>query len=92
MWIRIRPDDSPLNPAKIVGAGESWILQPEDPWEVAGYVHGVVFTVMCAGEANLAGLVALRLDRGGPAKYAGRLTGSATIGAGRVCAFGRAVM
>lgn len=32
------------NPAKIIGVGESWILQPEDPWELVGYVHNVVFT------------------------------------------------
>jgi hypothetical protein len=24
--------------------GDSWILQPEDPWEITGYVHNVVFT------------------------------------------------
>jgi hypothetical protein len=33
-----------LNPAKIIGVGDSWILQPEDPWEITGYVHNVVFT------------------------------------------------
>jgi hypothetical protein len=32
------------NPAKIVGVSDSWILQPEDPWEITGYVHNVVFT------------------------------------------------
>jgi predicted GH43/DUF377 family glycosyl hydrolase len=32
------------DPAKIVGVGDSWILQPEDPWEVTGYVHNVVFS------------------------------------------------
>jgi len=32
------------DPAKILGVGDSWILQPEDPWEVTGYVHNVVFT------------------------------------------------
>jgi len=26
------------------GVGDSWILQPEDAWEVTGYVHNVVFT------------------------------------------------
>ena len=24
--------------------GDSWILQPEDPWETTGYVNNVVFT------------------------------------------------
>jgi predicted GH43/DUF377 family glycosyl hydrolase len=32
------------DPAKIVGVGDSWILQPTDPWEITGYVHNVVFT------------------------------------------------
>ncbi len=32
------------DPSEILGIGDSWILQPEDPWEVTGYVHNVVFT------------------------------------------------
>ena len=32
------------DPAIILGVGDRWILQPEDPWEVSGYVHNVVFT------------------------------------------------
>lgn len=32
------------DPAKILGVGDSWILQPEDPWEITGYVSNVVFT------------------------------------------------
>ena len=32
------------DPARIIGIGDDWILQPEDPWEVTGYVHNVVFT------------------------------------------------
>ncbi|MBP2665179.1 MAG: Beta,4-mannooligosaccharide phosphorylase [Firmicutes bacterium] len=32
------------DPAKVIGVSDSWILQPEDPWEVTGYVHNVVFT------------------------------------------------
>lgn len=34
------------DPAKILGVGESWILQPESLWEITGYVHNVVF---CCG-------------------------------------------
>jgi predicted GH43/DUF377 family glycosyl hydrolase len=34
------------NPGKIIGVGDSWILQPEDPWEVTGYVHNVVSPVV----------------------------------------------
>ncbi|MBN2181878.1 MAG: glycoside hydrolase family 130 protein [Sedimentisphaerales bacterium] len=32
------------DPAQIIGVSDRWILQPEDPWEVVGYVHNVVFT------------------------------------------------
>ena len=32
------------DPAKILGVADEWILQPEDSWEVTGYVHNVVFT------------------------------------------------
>jgi predicted GH43/DUF377 family glycosyl hydrolase len=32
------------DPSKVVGVCDSWILQPEDPWEVTGYVHSVVFS------------------------------------------------
>jgi predicted GH43/DUF377 family glycosyl hydrolase len=32
------------DPGEVLGVADEWILQPEDPWEVAGYVHNVVFT------------------------------------------------
>ncbi len=32
------------DPAKVLGVCDRWILQPEDTWEVTGYVHNVVFT------------------------------------------------
>ncbi|UCF42744.1 MAG: glycoside hydrolase family 130 protein [Planctomycetota bacterium] len=32
------------DPARILGVGDRWILQPEDEWEIVGYVHNVVFT------------------------------------------------
>lgn len=32
------------DPSSILGVCDRWILQPEDPWEVTGYVHNVVFT------------------------------------------------
>ena len=41
-----------VDPAKIVGVGDSWILQPEDPWEVTGYVHNVVFTCGAVAESD----------------------------------------
>jgi predicted GH43/DUF377 family glycosyl hydrolase len=31
---------------------ESWILQPEDPWEITGYVHNVVFTCGAVAEPD----------------------------------------
>ena len=33
-----------LNPANIIGVCDEWILAPQDPWELTGYVHNVVFT------------------------------------------------
>lgn len=32
------------DPAQILGVGDRWILQPEDEWEITGYVPNVVFT------------------------------------------------
>jgi predicted GH43/DUF377 family glycosyl hydrolase len=32
------------DPAEILGVGDRWILQPEDEWEITGYVPNVVFT------------------------------------------------
>jgi len=32
------------DPSIIIGVSDRWILQPEDPWEVSGYVPNVVFT------------------------------------------------
>jgi predicted GH43/DUF377 family glycosyl hydrolase len=40
------------NPAKIIGVGDSWILQPEDPWEITRYVHNVVFTCGAVSEPD----------------------------------------
>jgi predicted GH43/DUF377 family glycosyl hydrolase len=32
------------DPSKILGVSDEWILQPEDSWEITGYVPNVVFT------------------------------------------------
>jgi predicted GH43/DUF377 family glycosyl hydrolase len=32
------------DPSKIIGVADDWILQPEAPWEITGYVSNVVFT------------------------------------------------
>ncbi len=32
------------NPAKVLGVSDDWILEPQDPWEITGYVPNVVFT------------------------------------------------
>jgi len=40
------------NPAKMIGVADSWILQPEDPWEITGYVHNVVFTCGAVAEPD----------------------------------------
>jgi predicted GH43/DUF377 family glycosyl hydrolase len=37
------------DPAKIT-VGDRWILTPEDPWELTGYVHNVVFTCAAVPE------------------------------------------
>jgi len=34
------------NPAEVIAVGDDWILQPEEPHEITGYVHNVVF---CCG-------------------------------------------
>ncbi len=34
------------DPSQLLGVADEWILQPEDPWEVSGYVNNVVF---CCG-------------------------------------------
>ncbi len=32
------------------GVSDQWILQPEDPWEISGYVPNVVFTCGAVAE------------------------------------------
>lgn len=32
------------DPSVIIAVGDEWILQPEEPYEVTGYVHNVVFS------------------------------------------------
>jgi len=38
------------DPAKIIGVGDDWILQPEEVYEIIGYVHNVVFTCAAVPE------------------------------------------
>lgn len=40
------------DPATIIGVSDRWILQPEDPWEITGYVHNVVFTCAAVPEED----------------------------------------
>jgi predicted GH43/DUF377 family glycosyl hydrolase len=40
------------DPSKIVGVGDNWILQPEEAYEITGYVHNVVFTCGAVPEAD----------------------------------------
>ncbi len=40
------------DPAVVLGVGDRWILQPEDDWEVVGYVHNVVFTCGAVAERD----------------------------------------
>jgi predicted GH43/DUF377 family glycosyl hydrolase len=38
------------DPAEIIGVSDRWILSPEDPWELVGYVHNVVFSCGAVAE------------------------------------------
>ncbi len=40
------------DPSKVIGVSDEWILAPEDPWELTGYVHNVVFTCGCVPDGN----------------------------------------
>ncbi|MCK5032585.1 MAG: glycoside hydrolase family 130 protein [Calditrichia bacterium] len=40
------------DPSKILGVSDQWIIQPEDPCEVSGYVPNVVFTCGTVPEAD----------------------------------------
>ncbi len=40
------------DPSHILGVADDWILQPEDPWEVSGYVDNVVFTCGAIAQAD----------------------------------------
>ena len=40
------------DPSVLLGISDEWILQPEDPWEITGYVHNVVFTCGAVLEPN----------------------------------------
>jgi len=32
------------DPSRVIGVADEWILQPEEPYEITGYVHNVVFS------------------------------------------------
>lgn len=40
------------DPSMVIGVSDDWILQPEDPWEVSGYVPNVVFTCGAVPESD----------------------------------------
>lgn len=40
------------DPAKIIGVGDQWILEPKDPWERVGYVPNVVFSCAAVPEED----------------------------------------
>jgi len=39
-------------PSQVLGVADDWILQPEDPWELTGYVHNVVFPCGAVAEPD----------------------------------------
>ena len=40
------------HPSRILGVSDQWILQPQDPWELTGYVPNVVFTCGAVSEED----------------------------------------
>ncbi len=40
------------DPSKIIAVGDKWILQPEEEYEISGYVHNVVFTCAAVPEED----------------------------------------
>lgn len=40
------------DPSIVLGISDEWILQPEDPWEITGYVPNVVFTCGAIPESD----------------------------------------
>lgn len=40
------------DPAQIIAVGDEWILQPEENYELTGYVHNVVFTCGAVAEED----------------------------------------
>jgi predicted GH43/DUF377 family glycosyl hydrolase len=40
------------DPSNVVAVSDNWILQPEDPWEITGYVHNVVFSCAAVPEED----------------------------------------
>jgi predicted GH43/DUF377 family glycosyl hydrolase len=40
------------DPSKIIAVGDEWILQPEEDYEITGYVHNVVFTCGAVAEED----------------------------------------
>jgi predicted GH43/DUF377 family glycosyl hydrolase len=57
------------DPAKVIGGADKWILAPEDPWELTGYVHNVVFC--CDAVPEEGGTVKLYWDRADSVMCAG---------------------
>lgn len=40
------------DPSKVIAVGDEWILQPEEDYEITGYVHNVVFSCGAVSEAD----------------------------------------
>lgn len=40
------------DPSKIIAVGDNWILQPEEVYEITGYVHNVVFSCAAVPEED----------------------------------------
>lgn len=40
------------DPSRVIAVGDDWILQPEEVFEITGYVHNVVFTCAAVPEPD----------------------------------------
>src|SRR6056297_295515 len=41
-----------IDPSKVIAIGDEWILQPEEDYEITGYVHNVVFSCGAVSESD----------------------------------------
>ncbi|RKX27022.1 MAG: glycosidase [Candidatus Zixiibacteriota bacterium] len=65
------------DPSKILGVADDWILQPEQPWEISGYVPNVVFS--CGAIAEQDGTILLYWGGADSVMCVGTITASTLV-------------